>query len=142
MKLRILLVDDEPGIKSVYQRFFEERGHEVISAPNPTLLPVCYERKCAPEFPCADMVLIDFRMPKMNGLDFLQMQKEKGCKAPSENKIIMTGMPGDLDVEQVKALGCQVLNKPLTFAELDDLLTRVESNLSPDRQLADLSYNP
>ena len=140
MKLRILLVDDDQSILDVTRTFFEARGHEVITAANPTLLPVCYGRECNQAHPCADMVLIDFSMPRMTGLEFLELQESRGCKLTAANKFIMTGEPGKVDPERAKKVSCRVLAKPVVFAQLDELLKQVKSQLSPDRKLADLSY--
>ena len=141
MKLRILLVDDDQNILTVFSTYFNQMGHEVITATNPTLLPVCYGRECNGEHPCADMILIDFSMPRMTGLEFLELQRSRGCQLTDLNKFIMTGEPGRVDRERADALGCRVLAKPLLFSDLDKLLVQTKGNLNPDRQLADLSYD-
>ncbi len=63
---RILIVDDDPGIRRVLGKFFERNGHTVIEAESG-------ER--ALEFIAAaapDAIVSDIMMPGMSGLEFHQ----------------------------------------------------------------------
>jgi len=75
---RILIADDEEALQRLYQEEFEEEGYEVILAGNgrevleklddPNRLP--------------DLIVMDIRMPEMNGIDTLRIIKEKQPQIP------------------------------------------------------------
>ena len=75
---RILIADDEESLQRLYQEEFEEEGYEVILAGNgrevleklddPNRLP--------------DLIIMDIRMPEMNGIDTLRIIKEKQPQIP------------------------------------------------------------
>jgi len=75
---RILIADDEEALQRLYQEEFEEEGYEVILAGNgrevleklddPNRLP--------------DLIIMDIRMPEMNGIDTLRIIKEKQPQIP------------------------------------------------------------
>jgi CheY-like chemotaxis protein len=64
--VRILVVDDDPGVREVLTRFFSDAGHEVRTAADGKegLEQV---RAWLP-----DLVFLDLEMPRMNGLDVLR----------------------------------------------------------------------
>ena len=67
---RILLVDDEPDVTYTLEIVLEDKGFMVDSYTDPTLAlsnfrPGLY-----------DLLLLDIRMPKMNGFDLYQKMKE------------------------------------------------------------------
>ena len=63
---KILVADDEEGIRILYKEELEEEGYEVKVAANgkETLELVT---ACLP-----DLVILDIKMPDINGLDILQ----------------------------------------------------------------------
>ena len=78
----ILIVDDEPQIRSALRRLLEREQYEVLDAPGVReALKIAQHRR-------VDLVISDYMMPESNGLDFLiQMKKEH----PETVRIIMTG---------------------------------------------------
>jgi two-component system, response regulator, stage 0 sporulation protein F len=86
---RILIADDEESLQRLYQEEFEEEGYEVILAG--TGKEVLSRLEDADRFP--DLIVMDIRMPEMNGIDTLRVIKEKYphlpvilCSAYSEFK--------------------------------------------------------
>ncbi len=87
MKFKILLVDDEPNVLSALKR--QLRGeYEVETSEDPALAILKINSKA----PFA-AVISDFRMPKMNGIEFL---KEVRKRSPETTRIMLTGY-ADLD---------------------------------------------
>ncbi|SMF04151.1 HD domain-containing phosphohydrolase [Desulfovibrio gilichinskyi] len=87
MKFKILLVDDEPNVLSALKR--QLRGdYDVETSEDPTLAIRALNNKV----PFA-AVISDFRMPKMNGIEFL---KEVRKRSPETTRIMLTGY-ADLD---------------------------------------------
>jgi len=66
---KILLVDDEESIQLVYREEFEDEGYQVISA----LDGESGLEKFKQETP--DIVILDIKMPGMNGIEVLRQMK-------------------------------------------------------------------
>ena len=66
---KLLLVDDEESIQIVYREEFEAEGYEVISALDGTT----GLEKFKEENP--DLVILDIRMPGINGVEVLRQMK-------------------------------------------------------------------
>lgn len=107
---KILVVDDERDVCDFVKNFFEERGFEVISASNGkealSLLKT--------EGPM--IIILDIRMPKMNGIDTLRHIKEKR----SGDRVIMVTCVEDVDkMDEARELGADAyITKPLVLDEL------------------------
>lgn len=126
-RYRILVVDDEPDILEVVSRALRHAFHdvEVLVAEDPVVALTRLHDGAV------DLIISDYRMPKMNGLEFLE--RAKGL-APLAPRIMMTAYP-DLDLA-VKAINEQdvirFLVKPIEPAKflqviraaLDDIATR------------------
>lgn len=75
-KKRILLVDDEEGIRLLYREEFEEEGYDVATASNGEEAL----EKFSQESP--DLVILDINMPGMNGIEVLRRMKEINPELP------------------------------------------------------------
>ena len=67
---RILVVDDEPDIIHVVEMVLEDNGFLVDSYTDPTLALSNFKPGLY------DLLLLDIRMPKMNGFELYQKMKE------------------------------------------------------------------
>ena len=139
MKLRIAVIDDEESIRETFKMYLEDQGHYVFTAPEPVLCDVYNGHDCKGDYPCCDLMLIDYKMPKMTGVEFIQSMKSRGCKGLSSTKVLMSGDTGAINKEIAMQLGCQVIQKPLTFPMLDEITLNIKERLSPERKLADMS---
>jgi len=73
---RILIVDDEPNLRTLYRRDLEDDGYEVIEAGSAEEGIKAFER----ERP--DLVVLDVRMPGMNGLEAMARILDKDRRIP------------------------------------------------------------
>jgi two-component system chemotaxis response regulator CheY len=77
--MRILIVDDSMAMRKIVQRTLRlagYEGHEIVEADNgKTAL-------AAMGAATPDLVLCDWNMPEMNGLEFLQAVRAQGSKVP------------------------------------------------------------
>ena len=66
----VLVVDDEEEIRKILSRILEQEGFKVVTAPNgqQAMQKICFD---AP-----DAVLLDVRMPGLNGMEVLKKIKE------------------------------------------------------------------
>jgi two-component system response regulator (stage 0 sporulation protein F) len=117
---RILVVDDEEGIRSLAQRILERFGYAVETASNGQEALSLY-REDAP-----DLVLLDMFMPDSDGFEAIRELKKEFPEA----RIIATSGGGTLmkkDVlEMAKVVGAAAtLPKPFSLAELQSTVERV-----------------
>jgi CheY-like chemotaxis protein len=68
---RILVVDDEPDITFTLVAILQKGGYEVSSFNNPLMALQSFE----PHY--YDLLIIDIKMPEMNGFELYQKLKEK-----------------------------------------------------------------
>lgn len=80
--MRVLLVDDEPGILRALERLFRRRGHEVRTTDSARGAIGLLD-----EF-TPDVVISDFRMDGMNGAELLQVV---AARTPGARRILLSG---------------------------------------------------
>ena len=111
----LLVVDDEPGILKLIDRFAGKIGFEVTAAHSGReALQKLQSEKAA-------VALVDLRMPDVDGLEVL-----RGIRAasPSCQVILMTGHASiDTAIEAIKLGAMDYLSKPFDFERLEQLLT-------------------
>lgn len=132
MKLKVFVIDDEECIRDSLQWYLEDLGHEVLTAPEPSACEAYKGHDCSKTAPCGDALLIDFNMPKMNGLEFISFMKERGCKGMTANKLLMSGNTNDICREKVRELGCCLAQKPVEFSTLDSWLNEIKARKDRD----------
>ncbi len=138
MKLRFFVIDDEEGLRQLLHEYLTILGHEVICAENPVADCLCNKPSCSSEFPCADGYFVDYSMPEMNGIDYLEGLVKRGCKSPTRNRAIMSGnLPQDV-FDRATKIGCPVLYKPFGLEEIRGLVEEMSARVDPSRKLADL----
>lgn len=103
---RILVVDDEESIRNLMKLTLELDGYQVSMAENGVAALEMFEK----ERP--DVVLLDIRMPGMDGIEVLSRMK---ALSPDAEVIIISGH-GDLDmaVECLRKQASNFLTKPVS----------------------------
>jgi response regulator RpfG family c-di-GMP phosphodiesterase len=119
---RILVVDDEPGLREICEEALVENGYRVASVGSGQ------EALDYLATSDVDMLLSDFRMPNMSGLELLEKVKTLGL---DPDFLIMTGF-GTIEtaVECIKMGAADYLPKPFNISHL---LLKVKKVLK-DRQ--------
>ncbi|NJC88574.1 MAG: response regulator [Desulfuromonas sp.] len=123
MKLKILVFDPEHSLRELLRTYLNRQGHEVHAFRDPTVCPLYRnlldEQCCCPqERPCADAVLIDIGMPNIDALDFLRLQRRRGCKALDANKAVMSASMTKPLEEAIETFGCHHIKKPFRLEEI------------------------
>lgn len=112
---KVMLVDDEEGVRRSFSRLLSDRGFEVTTVEDG-------ERAVSQLSDHAvDVVVSDLRMPGMDGLQLLQWVHEKSPKTPF---ILLTGYGNDEVERRAKELGAYgLLNKPISPEQLSAVIT-------------------
>ncbi len=114
----ILIIDDEPGIRTVLTDILEDEGHEPLNAPDGIEgIRMVEENE-------VDVVILDVWLPHKGGIDVLQ---ELGEKYPEIEVIVISGHANiDMAVKAVKLGAFDFLEKPLS---LDKVITLISNAL-------------
>jgi PAS domain S-box-containing protein len=126
---KILLIDDEPDILRVLAMSLRADGYDVLTAASGEAGLAVFDAQTP------DIVLVDVKMPGINGIEVLQEIKAKETFA---EVIIITGH-GDIDnaVEALKYGASDFINKPVRDEALAVALQRAGEKLAIRRQLRD-----
>ncbi|GGJ02508.1 response regulator [Alicyclobacillus cellulosilyticus] len=110
MAKKVLIVDDQLGIRVLLQEVLSQEGYETFAAANgqEALAVAVRERP--------DLVLLDMKIPGMDGLEILRCIR----KADAAAKVIMMTAYGELDlIQEAMELGAiAYFTKPFDIDEL------------------------
>ena len=113
-KLKVLVVDDQVGVLFMLETIVKEMGHNAYLAKN-GVEAVSVAKSVAP-----DLVLMDVRMPLMNGLDAMVEMKANNSKV---QVVLMSACSMGDTVEEALgkgALAC--ISKPFDIEYIRELL--------------------
>lgn len=119
MMASILVIDDEPGIRSTVKDILEDEGYRVHTAEDgPAGLDILKREKI-------DAVILDVWLPRMGGIDVLKAVKDAW---PSVEVIVVSGHASiEMAVSAVKLGAFDFIEKPLS---IDRLATAVRNALA------------
>jgi len=136
---KILVAEDESDILESYKEVLELVSHTVVTARNGEECIEIYREKCFESYlkeskktrskkvdnltriPPFDVVILDYMMPGMNGLE---VAKEILELVPHQRIIFASGYVEGTVADSIKKLGkiVEVIKKPFALAELNDLI--------------------
>jgi len=112
-KPSVLIVDDDDTLRATLEKIFRKAGYETATAKNGQEAT----RRVAER--AWDLVLADLKMPRKNGLSFLD---EIARERPGTKVIIMTAYGTEETRQRALERGaCAYLDKPVSRAELLNL---------------------
>lgn len=104
---------------ALLRTYFHLRGYDVLTYREPRVCPLSEDdMECRLNRPCADIMLVDFSMPRLNGIEILKAQSARKCKLTSRNKALITGYSDLLSQGIIDELGCAFFEKPFDFNQL------------------------
>jgi DNA-binding response OmpR family regulator len=122
-KSKILVVDDEPSVAEVLTEFFTSKGYEVISASG-GLEGLSKAEKHRP-----DVILLDVRMPDMDGITVLRRIREVN---PWVGILMMSGNSDTEAAKEALQLGAfDYILKPFDFDYLDRAVHKMLTAAAP-----------
>ncbi|MEQ2468281.1 response regulator [Niallia hominis] len=116
MKGKILIVDDQFGIRILLNEVFQKEGYKTFQAANGIQALEIVTR----EFP--DLVLLDMKIPGMDGIEILKRMK----KLNQDIRVIIMTAYGELDmIQEAKDLGALThFAKPFDIDDLRDAVKK------------------
>ena len=107
----ILYVDDEPTVGLILEDTLERAGHRAIAASSvPEALQVLEQNE-------VDLIISDYRMPGISGLEFIQLLARDGYEIPL---IMLTGHASiEHAVTSIKAGAIDYITKPVRPQQLE-----------------------
>jgi DNA-binding response OmpR family regulator len=120
---KVLVIDDEQGIRALLDTLLRRKGYQVIVAESGQKGLECFHR----EHP--DVLVLDLKMPEMDGFTVLQQVRSLDPIIPV---IILTGA-GTAETEQrVRAMGVtEYVEKEFSLHLLGDALKRLLKTPDP-----------
>ena len=118
--MRILIVEDSQLVQQMYKLAFSQRDHLLVTAANGRDALTALAAADQP----FDLILLDLRMPDMNGVEFLAVLQQQGCRVP----VVLTTAEPEASplVAEARHLGpAAVVHKPWKPIELREVVRQV-----------------
>jgi CheY-like chemotaxis protein len=112
----ILVADDDAAVRQLCRMVLTNEGYEVVEAEDaPTCISLCRERR-------PDLVLLDWMMPGVDGMDALRSLKASG-RTRHIPVVMLTALDGITEITVATYNGADgYVTKPF---EMEDLLSLV-----------------
>ncbi|HTE26465.1 LytR/AlgR family response regulator transcription factor [Flavitalea sp.] len=131
MKLRCLLIDDEPpALKVLESHMSQINGLEIVGLCRNAIeaLDVLHQRP-------VDVLFLDIKMPKLLGTDFL-----RNLSHPP--KVIFVTAYRDYAIESYELDAVDYLVKPVSFERFVKAVTKLKRMATPDKDVQTSEYSP
>ncbi len=130
---RLLLIDDEPGIRRMMSLDLTADGYQVRTAEDGKSGLEAFRREPP------DIVLTDLKMPGMDGIEVLRSIKQE---SPDTEVIVITGH-GDLElaIQSLQLGASDFITKPVSEAALSVALQRAKERLGLKTELKAYTQN-
>ncbi len=118
---RVLVVDDEDGVRSALTDLLESLGFSVVAFGRALEATEYFNENWA----ALDLVVLDLVLPDMNGCEALAVMREVN---PDVRVLLVSGYTADDEIrELVSSDAIEFLEKPFLLADLAESLTRLTS---------------
>jgi len=133
MTKKILLVDDEEGIRKVLAISLRDKGYEVFTAESGDKALQIFDRHEP------SIVLTDIKMPGMDGIELLQKMKS----SRPETEVIMVTGHGEMElaIQSLKFDATDFITKPIRDEILEIALKRAFERITMRKQLRAYTEN-
>jgi DNA-binding NtrC family response regulator len=118
--MKILLVDDDEWIRDSLSLFFEAEGCNLLA------FETAEEGMEAVKKQAYDIVISDYKLPGMDGLEFLRRVREK---QPNTFEVLITAYANCEILKEAKEIGVKdIIAKPFTSEDVERSLARIVEN--------------
>ena|SRR3989344_6113377 len=116
--MKVLVVDDDPAVRSFLCEALETIGHHVIGVAEDGMEALSLYEKNRP-----DLIFMDIDMPIMDGFDIIDVVRRID---PNAKIVVITGTERHLD-EAHKAGALGLLRKPFRLEDIELLLSQIQA---------------
>ena len=116
MHARIIIVDDRATNLRIYAQFVAMMGPEFSSK----CFQSAVEALAWLETETADLLIVDYRMPEMNGAEFIRQVRERGSGGGAPAIVITARQDRECRISALDAGATDFLQSPVTDAEFRD----------------------
>ena len=129
MKIRkVLIVDDDELARNQLEKELKRQYCETFLAANGEECKAIFTREAI------DILLMDVKLPDINGLEFI---KEAKVQRPNCQIIVITGYGSEeIAIQSLRRGAIDYLEKPIKFEELSASLGRAQEKLAEKEELA------
>jgi CheY-like chemotaxis protein len=115
---RIMIVDDEPFIRQVFEDVLKEEGYDVLHASSGRTMFQVLETQLP------DLILLDIMMPDGDGVEVMKAMRSRPELRDIPVVVVSTGIAH----QRLKDIEVPILTKPV---DLDQLLRIVKETVGP-----------
>ena len=120
----ILIVDDQPDLRSILRQVLEAEDYHCLEASDGEMA-----FQVLNDHPLVDLVVIDIKMPRMNGLELLASMRTHPVFKGISTIVITAQHSDDLRIRALEAGAGQVLFKPFDLQEFKGCVHRLLTSL-------------
>ncbi len=137
-KRRAIVFDQEEIVLYLFKNLFTTLGYDVLTFSEAAICPLynCNADACGQEHPCADVLFTTLKMPRMTGLELLELQAARGCKMNGGNKALISESVDENNYRRLETLGSAFFQKPIDFGAVSNWLAALEKRIDLARPLA------
>lgn len=141
MRLKIQVYVPDLGLRELLKVYLTGQGHEVFVFGDVTVCPWYRNRhdescQCAYEQPCADAIIIDSHLSHLNVIEFLKLQRQRGCKTIDANKAVLSAGLTRPVGKALRDFGCHHIKKPFRLEDIRRWLDGCETRLAAKQHSA------
>jgi two-component system chemotaxis response regulator CheY len=107
--MRALVIDDSRTVRMIIRQTLRELGMEVLEAG--TGLEALEQIKLHPD---VELMLVDWNMPEMNGIDFIRAVRSQRAFDPARILMVTSEAQSDHVTEAIRAGANEYLMKPFS----------------------------
>ncbi len=116
--------------------FVIREGYEVLTYQEPVICPIwTNDADCTNISPCADIIIADLIMPKMDGIKLFRAQIQRGCKVSLNNKALVSRNFDDDKIKDIMESGYVFFEEPIVFHKFTAWLHNREAQMDLSRPL-------
>ena len=111
----LLLVDDDPAVRTALKFALEIDGYEVETFPDAESLAA------RPRLPAEGCLVVDLQLPGMDGLELVEVLRRRAVRLPA---LLITTHPNAQVRSRAQAAGVDIVEKPLLAETLGEAINR------------------
>jgi CheY-like chemotaxis protein len=116
MVKEILIVDDQPGIRMLLSDILTNEGYEISTAETGR---EALDKATAKHY---DLIVLDYKLPILNGLEVLQQLRRKQIEIPA---ILISGLVNNEVERSSDGLVEKVLAKPFNIKDIQQTVNLI-----------------